>query len=185
MTVFGSSTFPTTLGSSGSSSGGTGGAGSSVFGQMVFGQALFGSTGTPSTTSSLSPWSGVLAVGRRLALDLMVDACTIVRTTGALTQDETTGRITPTVTELYGGRCQVRAPALVAETPEVGARTATVQRLIIKVPVEVVDVRIGDRVVVTDAVHDPELVGREFVVSGLHHKTFSTARKLAVDEITA
>jgi hypothetical protein len=37
-----------------------------------------------------------LATGRRLADSLMVDTCTITRTTGAGAQSETTGRITPT-----------------------------------------------------------------------------------------
>jgi len=126
-----------------------------------------------------------LVTGQGLALQLMVDACTISRTTGAGVQDETTGRVTPTTTQLYAGQCQIRVPQAVAETPEVGDRTATLQRLIVKVPLTVEDVRIGDVVAVTAAANDPELVGRQFVVSALHHKTYPTARKLAAEEITA
>lgn len=126
-----------------------------------------------------------LATGRRLADSMMVDACTITRTTGAGAQSETTGRITPTTSTVYTGPCQVRMPQNAAETPEVGNRTATVQQAIVKVPVAVVEVAIGDVVTVVSSAHDAELVGRTFRVGALHHKTFSTARKLVVDEITA
>lgn len=130
-------------------------------------------------------YSSVLSVGQRTALSLMVDACTITRVTGAGTQNETTGRIVPTTTQLYAGQCQVRVPQQAAQAPEVGARSATIQGAIVKVPLAVEDVRIGDTVTITASVHDPELVGRVFTVAQLHHKTWPTARKLGVDEITA
>lgn len=127
----------------------------------------------------------VLATGRRLADSLMVDTCTITRTTGAGAQSETTGRITPTSTTVYAGPCQVRVPQAVADTPEVGGRTATIQQAIVKVPVAVTDIEVGDVVTVVSSTHDPELVGRQYRVGALHHKTYATARKFAVDEITA
>jgi hypothetical protein len=134
----------------------------------------------------VTQWSGAVAAARRLADDLMVDACTIVRTTGPGVQSEATGRISPTVVQVYAGRCQVRVPPFITPAePESGGRSATLQTLVVKVPVTVEGIAVGDVVTVTAAAHDPELIGRPFRVEGIHHKTFATARKLAAVETTA
>ena len=129
--------------------------------------------------------ASVLAVGRRMADDLMVDACTIVRRAGTASFNQVTGRSVLASTPVYAGRCQVRIPQAQPATPEAGERTAVVLTAIVKVPVTVVGIQPGDIVTVTASAHDPDLVGRTFRILGLHHKTWSTARKLDVEETTA
>jgi hypothetical protein len=128
---------------------------------------------------------GARAAGQRLAAQLMVDTCRITRTTGTTTHNPTTGRLVPAVSTVYEGRCQVRVPTSTPETPEAAGRTATVQDAIVKVPLAVTGVEVGDTITVLTAAHDPELVGRTFRVAGTHAKTYATARKLAVEETTA
>lgn len=128
---------------------------------------------------------GARAAGQRLAEQLMVDTCRITRTTGTTAHDPVTGRVVPATSTIYEGRCQVRVPTSTPETPESAGRTATVQDAIVKVPLAVTGVEVGDTITVLTATHDPELPGRTYRVSGTHAKTYATARKLAVEETTA
>ena len=45
-------------------------------------------------------------------------------------------------------------------------------------------VRVGDVATITAAALDAQLVGKRFRVVGLAHKTFLTARRLQVQEVT-
>ena len=125
-----------------------------------------------------------LAAGRRLALDLMRDTCTVTRVTGTAGVNEATGRAVILDSTIYTGACQVRVPQAQPGTPEAGERVATVQQFIVKLPLASPEVKVGDLVQVTASPTDPELVGRTWRVAGLHHKTYSTARKLVCEETT-
>lgn len=128
--------------------------------------------------------ASVTVAGRLAAERLMVDACTITRSAGNAGLNEVTGRTVPRATTVYSGPCQVQVPDTQPQTPEVGERTATVQRLTVKIPVSVTGVRVGDRVTLTTAALDGDLAGRTYRVAGLHDKTYATSRRLACEETT-
>lgn len=129
--------------------------------------------------------AGAVAAGRRAAEALMVDVCTITHGTGAATLNETTGRRTLTTSTVYSGPCRVQVPQAQPQTSDVAERSATVQQLTISIPVTATGVAVGAVVTVTASALDPELAGRVFRVSGVHHKTHATARRLACEETTA
>lgn len=112
----------------------------------------------------------------------MVDKCTISRQSGSAT-DPDTGKVTPTFTAVYSGKCQVQQTIAQSSNPEAGGHQFTVQDLVLKVPVSVTGIQIGDTVTMSSAELDPELVGRVFRVSDLFHKTYATSRRLRVEEV--
>lgn len=126
-----------------------------------------------------------LAAGRALALSLMVDECTVTRATGTLAWDEDEGTETAgTATTVYTGPCKVQRQRIAPQDPEAGERMVTVEQVEIHVPVEATEPQIGDVATITSAVFDPALVGRQFRVAGLFHKSWATARRLRCDEVT-
>ena len=122
--------------------------------------------------------------GRRAAEALMLDTCTIVRTTGpAGPIDPDTGLPTPAPTDqVYAGKCRVQTYEAHESTPDSGDHVFTVQRYYIHLPVAA-DVARDDQITITAAVLDPALVGRSYRVVGLLHKTYATANRVIVDEI--
>lgn len=126
----------------------------------------------------------VLAAGRRAAEALMVDECVIRRRTGETTDDES-GVVTPTYTTVYAGRCRVQQPSATAQERESGEAALLMLRFELQVPMSVIGVAADDEVEITASVHDPDLVGRQFVVRGLAHKTHATARRMQVEERTS
>ena len=112
----------------------------------------------------------------------MVDACTIRRQIGSTTDPET-GKVTPTFDPVYSGKCQVQQTIAQSSNPEAGGHQFTVQELVLKVPVAVTGIEIGDTVTMTAAALDVELAGRVFRVSDLFHKTYPTSRRLRVEEV--
>lgn len=131
----------------------------------------------------MSAESAVLQ-GRAAAEALMLDTCSIVRTTGpAGPIDPDTGLPTPAPTaQVYAGKCRVQTYEAHESTPDSGDHVFTVQRYYIHLPVAA-DVRRDDQITITAAVLDPALVGRSYRVVGLLHKTYATANRVIVDEI--
>ncbi|ROP45945.1 DUF6093 family protein [Pseudokineococcus lusitanus] len=130
---------------------------------------------------------GVLMAGRALAESLMEDRCRLerppVEPLGDL--DEDTGEHVPAPpTVLWSGPCQVQRPGVDVATPQAGEARASVEAVVVKLPVAVTAADVGDVVVVV-ASRDPALVGREFVVESDPAKTFATARKLRCSEVTS
>jgi hypothetical protein len=126
--------------------------------------------------------STVLA-GRAAAEALMVDGCTIDRIGPAVT-DRVTGKVTASRNRLYDGKCKIQTSSAQEQVQESGAHDATVQRYRVDVPVESYEPQVGDLVTVMTAALDMFLVGREFRVTALLHKTYATAYRLAItDEV--
>lgn len=123
--------------------------------------------------------------GRRAAEALMVDACTITHRTGVGVLNETTGQVARTSTTVYTGPCRVQSPQAQPQQAEVADRAATTQPLVVSIPVAAAGVLVGAAVQITASALDAELVGRRFRVTGVHHKTHATARRLQVEEVTA
>ncbi len=114
------------------------------------------------------------------AESMMRDTATITRVTGTTT--DTDGREIPETTEVYGptiephkGKCKLEANTLVDTSPTVGGATVTIQRYRVDIPVGAGPVQVGDLV---------ECRGRQFRVTGLHEKTWQTAQRLPVEEVT-
>lgn len=119
----------------------------------------------------------------------MVDACTITRPgegTGPFNSETGQYDAPPPVT-VYSGKCQVLIPTDIANATQVAAGEAewTVQAGIIKLPVAGTEaVRVGQVATIDAAAHDSALVGREYGVTALHHKTNARSRRLRVKEAT-
>lgn len=126
----------------------------------------------------------VLTRGRAAAEALMVDACVIRRRTGETTDDD--GNVTPTYgPDLYSGKCRTQQPNAQAAQADVGEDYQLLLRLEVHLPMSVVGLEVGDEVMITASVYDPDLPGRVFLVRDLAHKTHATARRLGVTERTS
>lgn len=122
--------------------------------------------------------------GRAAAERLMVDACVIRQpsTTGALDPDTGLRPETPGAV-VYTGKCKVQTYEAHESTPESGAHQYTVQRLSLHIPATVA-VDVDYIATITASVLDPNLVGKRFRVAGFLHKSFATANRLQVEEVT-
>jgi hypothetical protein len=123
--------------------------------------------------------------GRLEAEALMLDRVEIRRSTGAVAQNEATGRTTAASTLVYVGPCKVQSQDALPQAGEVAGREAVTQRYRLDLPVAVTVVRVGDVATITEAALDAELLGRRFRVAGQHHKSQATARRLPVEEVTS
>lgn len=125
-----------------------------------------------------------LARGRALAESLMVDTCTITRTTGESTNEDT-GVVTPTTEDVYAGKCRVQQSQLGADSTPADPGEAYVRLVAfeLQLPMSVLGLRVGDVATITASALDPDLVGRAFNILGLAHKTHATARRLQVQEV--
>lgn len=129
--------------------------------------------------------ASAVAAGRVAAQALMVDACTITKP-GAPVWNDATGKYTPgTPVTLYAGRCRVQVPNVAESVQDSGDRAWTVQDALVMVPVAGSEaVKVGHTVKVTACTLDAQLVGVEYTVTAMHHKTFATARRLRCKEVS-
>lgn len=128
--------------------------------------------------------ASLLARGRAAAERLQVDSCTIRRQTGTVT-DPATGVITPTYTTLYVGKCRVQQAQAQAQATEAGEAHLLLLRLEVQLPMSVTGLAVSDEITVDTSVHDPDLVGRVFLIRDLAHKSHATARRVQVTERTS
>jgi hypothetical protein len=126
---------------------------------------------------------GIVSSGRRAALALMVDACTISRQTGESVSSDAV--VTPTIATIYEGACRIRRRDTQARMIEVAADEVSVGELLVSVPITVEDVLPGDVVAVTASQLDPGLVGRRFTVLGVSYASQITARRLYCQEVNS
>ena len=123
--------------------------------------------------------ASALRAGRVAAERDMLDTCTISPVTGV---DESTGA--PTLgTAVYTGKCKVQTSQAQEANPEAGGATYTVQRYAVHVPVGAFVPAVGHVVTITVAALDANLVGRQYRVVALLHKSLATAQRLAVEEV--
>jgi len=123
-----------------------------------------------------------LVRGRAFAQTLMIDACVIEHPTG-LSTNPVTGAVTPTFVPVYSGICKV-GPSSPSGAEMGEAHVATLAPTI-HVPATVLNVVEEDRVTITASVYDPDLVGKRFRVQGPMQKSWGTARRLQVIEVTS
>jgi predicted RecA/RadA family phage recombinase len=137
--------------------------------------------------------ASVLARGRAAAEAGMLDACVIRRETGSTT-DRETGVPTPTFEQIYpalatgdsSAVCRVQEIfGFARDTSPSPDQSQLARYRILQLPVESSEgVRVGDQVVITACVNDPDLVGVVMVVRDQSGKSEATARRIGIEEIT-
>ncbi len=120
---------------------------------------------------------------QRTAERLMVDACTIRRATGR-TFNETTGQYTPTTSVIYSGKCKVQIRGSSQGEAQAGDREVVTLSTELHLPMSVTAVLVDDVATIVISL-DPALVGRKLRVQQLFYKTYATARRLPVEDVTA
>lgn len=128
-----------------------------------------------------------LSRGRLAAEALMSDAGTMRRATGNTTQDPDTGSTVPEFADLFTSKAKIQTRNLVAQTREVGGRTAVTVRVELHLPISAPAVTVGDvwEVTAVGALSDTQLLGRKFRVVAPVAKSLATARRLEVEEIVS
>lgn len=126
-----------------------------------------------------------LIAGRHVAELLMVDGCAVARTDDAReVTDPVTGEVTFVGSPVYAGKCKVQTADVQEANTDSGGRVITTQRYQLHLPVTAGPVRVGDLVEVTAATYAPQLAGRTYRVVATHHKSFATAQRLEITEVT-
>jgi hypothetical protein len=122
--------------------------------------------------------------GQAVAERNMVDACTVQHQTGESTGAG--GVVTTTYgAAFYTGKCQVQTQTETGQGADVGEAYRIVTRRIVRLPMSVTGVVEGDRITITAAALDASLVGKVFVARDVEAKTFLTARRVTVLEVTS
>lgn len=107
-----------------------------------------------------------------------------LRGPGARALDEDTGQYVDTPGPLrYSGKAKVQTVDALGQDNEAGDRVVVQTRFRVDLPMSAPAASVDDIFTVTSSAHDPELVGCRFRVASLVHKSFMTARRLAVEEV--
>jgi hypothetical protein len=124
--------------------------------------------------------------GRRQAEALMLDQCTIRPITGHSDPDPDTAKVLPAYgPPVYTGKCKIQTQKPFPSTPDAGEHLWTVGPLYLHLPVVGSEqVATGHEVVITASVGDPANVGRIFRVKSGDRKTYATAFRPLVEEVT-
>lgn len=116
----------------------------------------------------------------------MVETCTVVRKTG-----ETVGAggvITPITTTVYTGKCRIMVRTrerLGGSYTDVGEELRVLSRLELQVPISAPELFEADKVTITAATYDPQLVGRLYTVRDVMHKSYLTSRRVTITELSS
>lgn len=130
--------------------------------------------------------TSITLAGRRAAERLMVDTCTVKRLASQVSDPET-GVITPTYTTIYTGRCKVQRTSHPTNSRplNVGEAELFAAYIELHLPTSVLGVDSDDFATIDAAPLDADLVGTVFHLRELAHKTFQTARRFGVQEVTS
>jgi hypothetical protein len=123
--------------------------------------------------------------GRQKALELMTDSCTVQHLTGSST-DQETGVVTPTYTSVYSGVCKVQQSNPATTPTDIGQAAVFVGQLVLHLPVTDGSALVApdDLVTVTACALDASLVGKTFRLRGPAHKSYATARRFPMVEVS-
>jgi hypothetical protein len=100
--------------------------------------------------------------------------------------DPETGVITPTQTTVYSGPCKIQQAAPAANPSEIGEAAVFVGQLTLHLPVTDATAAVlpDDLVTVTSCALDASLVGKTFRLRGPAHKSYATARRYPLTEVS-
>lgn len=122
--------------------------------------------------------------GRIAAERLMVDTCTIRRATGETT-DPDRGKVVDTYTTIYSGICKVAQSAPSGSPVSVGEAQVLQQTLQLHLPASVVAPLDDDEVTIDTSLLDATLPGKVFRLRGIPNKSFLTARRWGLVQVTS
>lgn len=126
----------------------------------------------------------VLARAQAAALLGMVDSCTVKHPTGQSTNADT-GVVTPTYSTTYSGICKVQLRQNAVARPQiVGQAEVFIARLELHLPTTVTGVA-SDDLVTIDASQLADLLSRPFWIRELAHKTWASALRFQMIEVTS
>lgn len=127
---------------------------------------------------------GALPEMRRLAEELMIDAGELRGPDVKGPLNPTTGQYPMTPGELkYAGKAKVQTTDTIGNKGDAAERVVMTTRFELHLPMDAPAAEVDDIWTHTSSVLDPQLVGRRFRVASLVHKSFMTARRLAVEEV--
>jgi hypothetical protein len=127
--------------------------------------------------------ASVLARAQAAAEALMVDTGRIRHKTGETT--DAVGNVVPTYSVVYAGKCKVQQRTGIARPATVGEAEVFISRLELHIPVSVTGVASDDVFYLTATAHDSDLLGRVFHIRELAHKTWPSARRYSLIEVTS
>ena len=126
----------------------------------------------------------VLLRAQAAALAGMVDSCTVQHPSGQFTNPET-GAVIAIYSTTYSGVCKVQQrQTAIARPAKVGEAEVFIARLEIHLPTTVTGAASDDLVTIT-ASQLADLVGRTFRVRELGHKTWASALRFQMIEVTS
>jgi len=122
--------------------------------------------------------------GRVAAENLMVDTVTVQRET--VSTDGETGVVTRTPATIYSGKAKIQQTSPPTGPSEVGEAAVYIGQLVLHLPVTDATAAVSpdDLVTVTACLLDASLVGRTFRLRGPSHKSFATAHRFPMVEVT-
>lgn len=128
--------------------------------------------------------SSAIVRARAAAEALMLDACTVQRQTGSTTNPET-GHVVPVLWTVYTGPCKVQQRSGGGAPRNLGEAAVFVSRSELHIPVTVTAVASDDLVTITASALDPKLVNRQYHIQELSHKSYLSARRFSMVEVTS
>lgn len=127
---------------------------------------------------------GATLRGRAAAESLMVDECAVSRPGEPFTDPES-GVVSPSSVPVYSGACKVQAAGAQSANPVAGGHLFSTLDSRVDFPVEAGPFQVDDVVTITASLLDPLQVGRVFRVTEVLRKSFATAQRCRVEEVTA
>ena len=123
--------------------------------------------------------------GRASAEAMMLDAVTVQHQTG--TSEDAAGVVTPAYSTVYTGKAKIQQAAPAAAPSDLGQAAVFVGQLQLHLPVTAATAAVepDDLVTVTRCVLDPSLAGQTFRLRGPAHKSYATARRFPMVEVSS
>lgn len=114
----------------------------------------------------------------------MADTCTIRRQTGSTT--DLIGVTTPVYEEIYSGPCKLQESSGLPRdaNPSPSTPVLMVYRQMHLPVASSAGVRAGDLATMDSCVNDPDMVGAVLVIRAERGKSYGTARRLDVEQVT-
>ncbi|MGG5172673.1 DUF6093 family protein [Pseudarthrobacter sp. J1738] len=124
-----------------------------------------------------------LKAGRLAAQATFIDTYKVERP-GEPVTDPDTGVVSPGLTLIWTGKGKVQVNAPAASTPLAGSHEFTVQSMSLHLPVNAGPFGIGDVATVVASPLDPGRIGNKLRITALFDKTYATAQRLKVEQVT-
>jgi len=123
------------------------------------------------------------AQAQAAARAIMLDTCLVRRLTGTAT-DASTGAVTPTYATVYSGACRFQQRSQSSASPhQTGPEPQFLAEMELHLPAGTTGLDSDDLVTAVTS-QDPDLLGRQWHVRQTAHKTFVSAHRYSLSEVT-